>query len=353
MGKTELRNDAAQRGNAYNRRWAIGVTAGPLTLGLAAAAWMAMVSGSLPERLASHWGPDGVDGYSSLWGMAAVAVLACGGSGAVIAGLSVLLRGYSALLARIGVGFGIALGTLMTGLAAAVVAGQIGLSDASRAEIYAPLVWAGAVAGCVAGGLCGWLYRPSEVDRTPSPDTQAAEAAAASGDSSLAADARRAAAGRESLVIKVSMGPAQWLVSLGTGAVVALSLVFIHPALALLGIPAAALLWIFCSGKAVIDDAGVRVLAGGFWKLMPLAHREITSASVQDIQALDFGGWGYRISAAGTGFILRSGPALVLTAGSSQRFVISMPDAVTAGRACALVNAHHAGPGDDSVAPAV
>lgn len=353
MGNTELRNHSGQSGGTYNRRWLIGVTAGPLAVGLAAAAWMATVAGSLPDQLASHWGPDGVDGYSSLWGMAAVAVFASGGTGAVVAGLSVLTRGYSALLARIGVGFGIGLGVLMTGLAAAVVAGQIGLTDASQAEIHAPLVWTASAAGCAAGGLCGWLYRPAEADRTPSPETAAVDSAAASQDSSLAAGASLAAANGESLTIRISMGPAQWLVSLGTGAVVALSLVFIHPALALLGIPAAALLWVFCSGEAVIDDAGVRVLAGGFWKLMPLAHREISRASVQDIQAMDFGGWGYRISAAGTGFILRSGPALVLTDGSRQRFVISMPDAVTAGRACALVNAHHAGPGDDSAAPAV
>lgn len=353
MGNTELRNHSGQRESTYNRRWLTAVTAGPLALGLAAAAWMAAVAGSLPDQLASHWGPDGVDGYSSVWGMAAVAVFASGGTGAVVAGLSVLTRGYSALTARIGVGFGIALGVLLTGLAAAVVAGQIGLSDASRAEISAPVVWTAAVAGCVAGGLCGWFYRPAEVDRTPSAETQAANAAAAAEDSSLSADARRTAASRGGLAISVSMGPVKWLLSLGTGAAVALSLVFIHPALALLGLPAAALLWIFCSGKAVIDDAGVRVLAGGFWKLMPLEYREITSVSVQDIQALDYGGWGYRISPAGTGFIVRSGPALILTAGSRQRFVISMPDAETAARACALVNAYRAGLGDESSAPGV
>jgi len=353
MGNTELRNHSGQSESTYNRRWLIGVTAGPLALGLAAAAWMATVAGSLPDQLASHWGPDGVDGYSSLWGMAAVAVFASGGTGAVVAGLSVLTRGYSALIARLGVGFGVALGVLMTGLAAAVVAGQSGLTDASQAEIYGPLVWAAAVAGCVAGGLCGWLYRPAEMDRSPSPDTQAADAAAASEDSSLAAEARRAAAGHESLAVNVSMGPVSWLLSLGTGAAVALSLVFIHPALALLGFPAAALLRIFCSGKAVIDHAGVRVMAGGFWKLMPLEYREISRESVQDIHAMDFGGWGYRISGAGTGFIMRSGPALVMVAGSRHKYVISMPDAVTAGRACALVNAYRTGPWDDSAAPGV
>jgi len=314
---------------------------------------MATVAGRLPDPMASHWGPNGVDGYMSLWGNAGIAVFVGGGSGALISGLSVLTRGYSVFTARLGVGFGVGFGILMTGLAVAVAAGQLDLADASRAEIYAPLVWAAAVTGCICGAVSAWLYRPSEVDRTPDADTVAADAAAASEDSSLAADARRAAASRESLVIKVSMGPVSWLLSLGTGAVVALSLVFIHPALALLGLPAAALLWIFCWGKAVIDDAGVRVLAGGFWKVMPLAHREITRASVQDIQALDFGGWGYRISAAGTGFVMRSGPALVLAAGSRQKYVISMPDAQTAARACALVAAYRAGLGDEIRPPAV
>ncbi|MCC3281368.1 MULTISPECIES: hypothetical protein [Arthrobacter] len=342
MANTELSNRSEQSESTYNRRWLLAVIAGPLALGLTAAGWMATVAGSLPDQLASHWGPDGVDGYSSLWGMAAVAVFASGGTGAVVAGLSVLTRGYSAVIARIGVGLGIALGVLMTGLAVAVVAGQIGLADASQAEIDSPVMWISAVAGCVAGAVCGWLYRPGEVDRTPDADTVAADADAASEDSAVAAAARRAAANRESMVIKISMGPVSWLLSLGTGAAVAMSLVFVHPALALLGLPAAALIWIFCSGNAVIDDAGVRVLAGGFWKLMPLEYREITSVSVQDIQALDFGGWGYRISPAGTGFIVRSGPALILTGGSRPKCVISMPDAETAGRACSLVRAYGA-----------
>ena len=353
MGSTELRNRSEQVESTYNRRWLIGLVTGLFALGLAAAAWMATAASRLPEPMASHWGPSGVDGYMSVWGNAGIAVFVGGGSGALISGLSVLTRGYSAFTARLGVGFGVGFGLLITGLAVAVAAGQLDLADASQAEISGPVMWASAVAGCIAGGLCGWLYRPADVDRTPSPDTQAADAAAASEDSSLAADARRNAASRESLAIKVSMGPVSWLLSLGTGAVVALSLVFIHPALALLGLPAAALLWIFCSGTVVVDDAGTRVLAGGFWKLMPLSHKEVRSASVEDIQAMDFGGWGYRISGAGTGFIMRSGPALVLTAGNKQRFVFSMPDAETAARSCALVNAYRTGLRDESRPPAV
>lgn len=353
MENTELKDRPGQGEIAYNRRWLIGLVTGLFALGIAAAAWMASVAGRLPDPMASHWGPNGVDGYMSLWGNAGIAVFVGGGSGALIAGLSILTRGYSAFTARLGVGFGVGFGMLMTGLAVAVAAGQLDLADASQAEISGPVMWAAAVAGCIAGGVSGWLYRPAEVDRTPSPATDAAAAEAASEESALAADARRAAASGESLVIKVSMGPAKWLLCLGTGGVVALSLVFLHPALALLGIPTAVLLWIFCSGKAVIDDAGVRVLAGGFWKLMPLSHREIQAASVEDIQAMDFGGWGYRLTGGSVGFIMRSGPALVLTAGFKQRFVISMPDAGTAARACALVNAYRTGLRDESRPPGV
>ena len=55
---------------------------------------------------------------------------------------------------------------------------------------------------------------------------------------------------------------------------------------------------------------------------------------------MDFGGWGYRINAGNVGFIMGSGPALVLEAGFAQRYVFSMPDAATAARACALVTAY-------------
>lgn len=351
MGNTELRNRSERGEITYNRRWLIGLVTGLFALGVAAAAWMATVAGRLPDPMASHWGPNGVDGYMSLWGNAGIAVFVGGGSGALISGLSVLTRGHSAFTARLGVGFGVGFGMLMTGLAVAVAAGQLDLADASQAEISGPVMWAAAVVGCIAGAVSGWLYRPAEVDRTPSPATDAAAAAAASEESSLTAVARQAAARREVLTVNLSMGPAKWLLCLGTGAVVALSLVFIHPALALLGLPTAALLWIFCSGTVVIDDAGTRVLAGGFWKLMPLSHKEVQSASVEDIQAMDFGGWGYRLTGGSVGFIMRSGPALVLTAGFKQRFVISMPDAGTAGRACALVNAYRTGLRDESRTP--
>ena len=345
---TAVRSADAEQ--AYNKRWLFGVTAGPLAAGLVAGAWMFTAAGNLPDPLASHWGPDGVDGYMSLPGHAAIAVLVGGGSGALLAGLSIAARATSLLLARIGVGFGLAFGIAMTGLAVAVVAGQIGLDDASQASASAPVIWTSVLLAAVAGGVLGWLYRPAEVERLQSPETRE-QSNAASGPL-RSATARAAAAAQQSLAVNVSMGPVKWLLTMGIGAVVTLSLVFILPPLGLLGIPAAALMLVFCQGKIVIDPGGVRVLAGGFWKLMPLSYEEIRGESVEDIIAMDFGGWGYRLTGGSVGFIMRSGPALILTAGFKQRYVFSMPDAEAAGRACALVNAYRTGLRDEFPPPA-
>lgn len=335
-----LRTPEAEQ--AYNRRWLTGLITLPLGLGLLTAAWMFSIAGELPDPLASHWGRDGVDGYMSLAGHAAMAVFVGGGSGALLAPMGVLTRGHSQLIGRLGVGFGLGFGVLMTGLFIAVVAGQVGLADPSQAAVAAPVMWAAAALAVLTAGAGFWLYRPGGVDRSQSPATAALAGAAADQSSAVSAAARGLAAIGETMEITVSMGRWKWLASLGTGAAVALSLVFLHPALALLGVPSAALLWVFCQGRVVIDPEGTRALAGGFWKLMPLTHKEVRAASVQDVKAMDFGGWGYRLNAGSVGFIMGSGPALVLEAGFGQRYVLSMPDAETAARACALVTAYRA-----------
>ena len=46
---------------------------------------------------------------------------------------------------------------------------------------------------------------------------------------------------------------------------------------------------------------------------------------MEDIKALDYGGWGYRMNGGSVGFIMASGPALVMDAGFHQSYVISMP----------------------------
>lgn len=309
--------------------------------GVLAAAWMFTVADRLPAELASHWnGRNEVDGYSSLWGMAAMTVAVAAGTGSVVSLLAVATRSQNLLIARIGVGFGAAFGVGLTSLMLALVAGQLDLADASQAGLSAPVMaWGLALAFVVGAGVI-WLYQPGEIERTENSNVVAMNKAATSDGTALYKAGQARAARGETMTVKVSMGSTRLLVSLGVGAVTAASVFFIFPLLALLGVVVGALVWVFCQGTVVIGPDGVKVLASGFWKVKPLNWKEIGGATVEDIKALDYGGWGYRMNGGSVGFIMASGPALVMECGFHQKSVVSMPTAATAGEAVALVNAY-------------
>lgn len=337
MGQ-KVRSTAAEE--AYNRRWLMGLLAGPLVVGVVAAVWILAMAGRLPAEIASHWnGQNQVDGWMSLAGAAGMAV-AMGALGAVIAPLALLLRAQSLLAARIGVGFGLTISMASVAMTVAMVAGQLDLVDTAQAELSSPVMAAGIAAAFVVACLGLFGYRPGEVERPMNPEILAANEEVAADDSTLAVTARDSAARGETLRIKVSMGGWSWVFSLGLGAIVAVSIYFIFPVLALIGVGVGAITWMFTSGTAVIGPDGVRVLAGGRWKLMPLQWREIRKATVEDIKALDYGGWGYRMNGGSIGFIMANGPALVMDAGFHQSYIISMPNVETAAEAAALVNAY-------------
>ncbi|WP_425861826.1 DUF1648 domain-containing protein [Arthrobacter sp. TWP1-1] len=335
----QVREAAAEK--RYNRRWLIAAILGPLLLGVMAAGWMFTVADRLPAELATHWnGKNHVDGYSSLWVMAFMTVGVAAGTGALISVLAVVTRGQSLLLARIGLGAGVALAVALTALMVAIAAGQLYLVDVSQAKLSGPVIAIGLALAFVAAAGVIWQYRPGEVDRTQSPVVVAMNAGVTSMEMALSAAGHERAERAETLRIKVSMGAWAWVLSGGIGGIVALSTYFVFPLLALLGVAVGALVWVFCQGTVVIDHQGVRVLASGFWKVMPLEWKEIDRAAVEDIKALDYGGWGYRSNIGSTGFIMNSGPALVMAGGFHQHFVISMPSLEVAGDAAALVNAY-------------
>lgn len=70
--------------------------------------------------------------------------------------------------------------------------------------------------------------------------------------------------------------------------------------------------WCFSRGKVVVDDSGVRVYGGGVVKMLGVKAEDVTSAEAKDISPAEYGGWGLRVSGAGTAFILKEGPGLVV-----------------------------------------
>ncbi len=338
MGE-QVRGVAAEQ--AYNKWWLVGTLGGLLLLSMLASAWMLSVAKRVPDQLAIHWnGRNEVDGWASLWNIAATNVPLSVGVGGLIVVLAVVSRGQNTLLARIGAGFGVGFGLAMSALMVAIVAGQLDQQDTSDAALSGPVLGGGLAVAFGMGALAMWLYSPGDIDRTPNPQVQAANVAATSGGSALAAAAKAKASNGYIMRIPVSMGVWSWVWALGVGGLVGVSTFFIFPVLGLLGVVVAAIVWIFCSGTVVIGPEGHKVLAGGFWKVMPLQWEEVRAASVADIKAMDYGGWGYRMNGGAVGFIMGSGPALVMEAGFHQKFIVSMPDADTAGEAAALVNAY-------------
>lgn len=313
---------------------------GPLLLGVLGAVWILCVSDRLPQELASHWNGKGeVDGWMSIAGAAWMAVI-MGAVGALIAPLAALLRGQSLLLARVGVGFGVAFGTAMVSVSVAVVAGQLDVADTSQAELAGPVLAGGLAASFALGAAALFLYKPGEVDRTQSAEVRTINANKKASDSPSAVAAQQSAAAGQTLRIKVTMGGWAWVLSIGAGVVTAVSTYFIYPPLALLGVVIAVLSWFFCHGVIVISPDGYKVLAGGFWRIMPLEWHEIHTVQVAEIKAMDYGGWGYRLNGGSSAFIMSSGPAVVMEARYHQEFVASMPDLDTASSAADLINAY-------------
>lgn len=82
--------------------------------------------------------------------------------------------------------------------------------------------------------------------------------------------------------------------------------------------------------RVTADRRGLTVVLGlvGFPRVH-IAADDIVSAIAADVSPAAFGGWGYRFVPGGSGVILRSGPALIVTRRSGRRFTVSVDDAAT------------------------
>lgn len=101
--------------------------------------------------------------------------------------------------------------------------------------------------------------------------------------------------------------------------------------------------------RVTVDRSGVTLRSALGWSRMHIGADDIDHADVTDVRAIgDFGGYGYRVSVHGKlkgakGFVLRSGPAMIVSRVDGRRDVIVVDDAATA---AGLVNhvVRHGGP---------
>ncbi|SEE26193.1 hypothetical protein SAMN05428945_6964 [Streptomyces sp. 2224.1] len=95
------------------------------------------------------------------------------------------------------------------------------------------------------------------------------------------------------------------------------------------------------AARVTVDRRGLTVTSALLPPPLRIRHLpldRITEATSRPIAAFrEFGGWGYRIRAGGSGLVLRSGEGMVVRLTNGKEFVVTVDDAVTA---VALLNTY-------------
>lgn len=323
-----MNHQAAQReigrGNSL-RVFALATVPG-LLAGVIGTLLVASWRDRLPNPVATHWSVHGPNGFS---GQAAVLVIpiVIGVIAAIVGAL--LVRGVTdPAVARTVVGIvdGVAIGTVV--IAVSTTAVQRGVVDAHTVDTPTwPIAWS-LVVGVAAGIGCAALVPRWEV--------------AAPGGAANLPRADLGANERFLWTRTVTTSPVASAL-MGTAVVVVAGFAFVTRAwptmvIAALLLVSAALMW---SVRVSVDQTGVTVRSAAGWPRIHIPASSIDHAEVRRIRALrDFGGYGYRISVRGDlkgakGFVLRSGPALLIFRTDGRRDVVVVDDAQTA---ASLVN---------------
>jgi len=271
----------------------------------------------LPDPIAIHWGPDGVDGF----GDAATNLVLLGLVFAAMAAglwLVAVLAGRDAMHRRIAVGSAAGVGAFGAVLLTGVADAQRGLTDAARAGDIDGVVLLGFALGLVLGGVCAWLV-PGD---RPTP----AGAGPVQGEHlPLGPDERAAWRARAS-------GPAAVVGGLG-GAVVAGGLAITLDSPGLLVVTAALTLLVATSAvlTVTVDTRGLVARSVLGWPRYHVPLDEVVAVRSLRVRPLaDFGGWGYRIGLGGrTGYVVRAGDAIEVERSGGRVFVVTVDDAAT------------------------
>lgn len=286
---------------------------------LAAAAALALSwAPELPDPVASHFGPQGPDGFTSLSAFVWTGV----GIGALLAVLGwviAALLGRASAARRTGVGTAVG-GSLL--LATSVLGSldlQRGLADASLTPDVHGVMLLGVLIGGIGGALAA-LLTPGD---RPQPTTDPVPPTAARVP--LAPQERATWVGRVtgSMIIAVA-----GVVALAA----AVTAWAAHSTVALT--PLAVVILVLLAHvqfTVTVDSRGLQARSLlGFPRLTVPADEVLHAEEVMVSPLRDFGGWGYRIGAGGrVGIVLRSGVALQVTRSGGRVYVVTVDDAAT------------------------
>lgn len=273
----------------------------------------------LPARVASHWGPGGVDGYS------AVLPLVLGGAGATLALCGVMalvgtLSGQAAITRRFACGTAVWLAAFLQVVLVTTIAPQRGLTDVSDVPAADGWTGLGVVGATAAALLVAWLV-PGDAARpaTGRPPADAPRITLA--EREHAAWVRRTGPRYPAAFVVLAVAPA--LVVGVVGGLWWLAAVLV----VLLGATVGSMLvW-----TVTVSTAGLTVRSALGVPTLRVPLDEVEHAEVETVHPLgDFGGWGVRTALDGrTGVVVRAGEALRVHRSGGRDLVVTVDDAAT------------------------
>ncbi|MFT4286051.1 DUF1648 domain-containing protein [Nocardioides sp.] len=302
------------------RRLAAAAAMALAPIGLVAV-WL-VVRDDLPDRLATHFGLDGVpDGFQSAggfvgWLLPLVVVLGVVG---VAAAVRLRVPGASVVTGLLG-----CLAWLFAVIGVDTLLSARGVADPREIRSGATHLLP-AVLTSLAAGLLVWRLTPPG----PRPETAAEDAPVlpvAPGERVvwLGSATSRAVGSAAGVVLAcgVVLLAVAWTVSgaaFGTLLVLGVSLL----------VAGLALGWCRRVDVRVDNDGVVARLGGMPWPAFRTRIERIEGAAAEEIEPIRWGGWGHRLSRRGSAIVIRRGPGIVLHRRGSTDLAVTVDDAET------------------------
>lgn len=311
--------DAATRTPVPHRTASTLLGLVPSALVLAVAALVVLSwRDELPDPVATHFKPDGPDGFTPLVPFVLL-VVGLFGVLALGAWLLAVVRGRDAMTRRLGVGLGTGMAVFGAVLLVGTLGVQRGLADAADTPDIDPVIAMALAAGLGIGALAAWAV-PGDPPAPPVGPLPADGARVP-----LGAQERAAWTGRVVSPVGIGVG--------GGGAllVVVLALTLRMPSLLVLVVAMGLLVLTSASITVTVDGHGLTARATLGWPKVHVPLSEVVAVTTPSVRPFrEFGGWGYRIGLTGrTGFVVRSGPAIEVERPGHRSFVVTVDDAET------------------------